>query len=98
MLSGDDGALAGIDPDAGPVRLLVERRATGVEVSRLDEGAWCFAAALCDGWSVSEALAGAAGSSADVLLAEHLALGRFIDFQLASDPAASLAATHEAEP
>jgi putative DNA-binding protein len=98
VLSGDDAALAGIDPDAGPVRLLVERRATGVEVSRLDEAQWCFAAALCDGWSVSEALAGAAGSSADALLAEHLAVGRFVDFHLAPVPAASLTATHETEP
>lgn len=99
VLNGNDAALAGVDLGAGPVRLLVERRATGVEVSRLDKPAWCFAVALCDGWSVSEALAGAAGSSADALLAEHLAAGRFIDFHLAPDPAAaSFTATHETEP
>jgi Putative DNA-binding domain len=98
VLNGDDAALAGIDPDAGPVRLLVERRAAGVEVSRLGEGQWCFTAALCDGWSVSEALAGGAGSSADSLLAEHLAAGRFVDFHLAPDSAASLTAAHETEP
>jgi hypothetical protein len=79
----DDAALAGVDLEAGPVRLLVERRATGVEVSRLDEAQWCFAAALCDGWSVEEALAGAADTRAAALLAEYLAAGRFIDFRLA---------------
>jgi hypothetical protein len=61
----------------------VERRATGLEVSRFDEAAWCFAAALFDGWSVEEALAGAAGTSADALLAQHLLAGRFVDFRLA---------------
>jgi hypothetical protein len=99
VLNGDDAALAGVDLDAGPVRLIVERRATGVEVSRLDEPAWCFATALCDGWSVEEALAGAAGISADALLAEHLAAGRFIDFRLAPpELMACLTATLEAEP
>ena len=83
VLNGDDAALAGVDLGAGPVRLLVERRATGVEVSRLDEAAWCFTVALCDGWSVEEALAGAAGASVAPLLTEHLAAGRFIDFHLA---------------
>jgi hypothetical protein len=69
------------------VHRLVERRDTGVEVSRLDEAAWCFTAALCDGWSVDEALAGAAGICAEQLLAEHLAAGRFTDVRLASPPA-----------
>jgi hypothetical protein len=92
-----DAALAAVALDAGPVRLLVERRATGVEVSRLDEAAWCFAEALFDGWSVEEALASAAGTSADALLAEHLAAGRFVDFRLApTELRASLAETREA--
>jgi Putative DNA-binding domain len=83
VLDGDDAALAAVALDAGPVRLLVERRATGLKVSRFDEAAWCFAAALFDGWSVEEALAGAAGTSADALLAEHLLAGRFVDFRQA---------------
>jgi hypothetical protein len=68
-LDGDDAALAAVALDAGPSRLLVERRARD---RSLDEAAWCFAAALFDGWSVEEALAGAAGTPADALLAEHL--------------------------
>jgi hypothetical protein len=61
VLDGDDAALAAVDLDAGPVRLMVERGTAGIEVSRLDEAAWCFAAALFDGWSIEEALAGAPG-------------------------------------
>jgi hypothetical protein len=83
VLNGDDAALAGVDLDAGPVRLLVERSAAGVEVSRLDEPAWSFAAELCGGRVVEAAFAGAAITSADALLVEHLARGRFIDFCLA---------------
>jgi hypothetical protein len=99
VLDEDDAALAAVDLDAGPVRLLVERRATGVEVSRLDEAAWCFAEALFDGWSVEEALASAAGTSADARLAEHLAAGRFVDFRLArTERRGSLAETREVAP
>ena len=36
VLDGDDAALATVDLDAGPVRLLVERGTAGIEVSRLD--------------------------------------------------------------
>jgi hypothetical protein len=99
VLDGDDAALAAVALDAGPVRLLVERRATGLEVSRFDEGAWCFAAALFDGWSGEEALAGAAVTSADALLAEHLLAGRFVDFRQAPPgPRGSLDETRAAAP
>jgi hypothetical protein len=94
VLNDDDAALAGVDLDAGPVHLLVERGAAGVEVSRLDERRWSFAAELCDGRLVEAAFAGAAGTTADALLAEHLAAGRFIDFCLAPPELnASLTAT-----
>jgi len=99
VLDADDATLAGVNLDAGAVRLLVERRDTGVDVSRLDEAACCFAVALCDSWSVEEALAAAAGIPADALLAEHLAAGRFVDFRLAPlDPAPSPAAAPEVRP
>jgi hypothetical protein len=98
VLDGDDAALAAVDLDAGPVHLLVERRTAGVEVSRLDEAAFCFVAALCEGWSLDEALAGAAGGGAEAVLAEHLAAGRFIDFRLAPPQAKFLPAAREAVP
>lgn len=88
VLGGDDAALACVDLKAGPVYLLVERRATGVEVSRLDAAAWRFAAALCEGRPLAEVFAEAGDISVEVRLAEHLAAGRFIDFRLAPCDAA----------
>ena len=82
VLGGDDAALAAVDLNDGPVHLLVERAASGVEVSRLDEAAWRFAAALCDGQTIEATLAEMPDSRAYVLLAEHLAAGRFVDFNL----------------
>lgn len=83
VLSGDDAALTAVDPGAGPAHLLVERRITGVEVSRLDAAAWRFAHALCEGRPLAAVFATAPDIRADALLAEHLAAGRFVDFRLA---------------
>jgi hypothetical protein len=85
VLQGDDAALAAIDLASGLVHILVERRATGVEVSRLDEAAWRFAAALRAGKPLEVALSETDDSRAYALLAEHLAAGRFIDVRLTSD-------------
>ncbi len=82
VLGGDDAALAAVDLKTGPVCLLVERRATGVEVSRLDAAAWRFAVALCGGRSLADIFAEVAGTGGEVWLAEHLAASRFIDFRL----------------
>jgi hypothetical protein len=98
VLSGDDAALAAVDLDAGPVRLLVERRATGVEVSRLDDAAWGFATMLCEGRSLAAVFAAATDTGDDAVLAEHLAAGRFIDFRLASAELMVLTAPPEALP
>jgi hypothetical protein len=104
VLGGDDAALAAIDLNAGPVYLLVERRATGVEVSRLDAAAWRFAAALCEGLPLADVFAacptlprepGRAGWH-EVQLAGHLAAGRFIDCRLA--PCGVLTTASEAVP
>jgi hypothetical protein len=82
VLAGDEGALASIDVDAGPVCLLVERRTTGVEVVRLDEPAWRFLAELCAGRALQSALDVATDIDAATALAEHLAAGRFVAFEL----------------
>lgn len=82
VLDGDDAALAGVDLKAGPVHLMVERRATGVEVSRLGAAAWRFAAALCEGRTLAEVFAETGDTGMESQLAEHLAAGRFIDFRL----------------
>jgi hypothetical protein len=99
VLSGDDAALAAVDLHAGPVRLLVERRDTGVEVSRVDDAAWRFASALRDGQPLAAIIAGTADTRAYVLLAEHLTAGRLIDFRLAPpEETARLAASPQAVP
>jgi len=89
VLAQDDNAMAAIDLDAGPVRLLVERRATGVEVTRLEEPTWRFAAALCASRPLQTAIDTAAEVDAAALLAEHLAAGRFIRFELVDGPTTS---------
>jgi Putative DNA-binding domain len=109
VLGRDDATLAGVDLNAGPVHLLVERRAAGIEVSRLDAAAWHFAAALCEGRRLADVFAarpypalpreqGKAGRGHEVQLAEHLAAGRFIDFCLAPCDAIALIASSEAVP
>ncbi len=80
MLAQDDAALAAIDPASGPVWLLVHRTEGGVDVTRLSEAAWCFTEALFAGRPLHLALEDAPGADAPVLLAEHLAAGRFAGF------------------
>lgn len=82
VLSADDAALGAIDLNSGPVHLLVERLAAGVQVSCLEQPAWRFAGALCEGRPLEAALAEAPESRGDRLLAEHLAAGRFVGFRL----------------
>ena len=86
VLAQDDDAMASIDLAAGPVRLIVERRATGVEVMRLEEPAWRFAAALCASRPLQRAIEAAPEVDAAALLAEHLAAGRLIGFELVDGP------------
>ncbi len=80
VLARDDAALGAIDPAAGPAWLLVERREGEVAVSRMSEAAWRFTIELCAGRALCDALEAAGGVEADVLLAQHLAAGRFIAF------------------
>jgi hypothetical protein len=87
VLARDDAALTELDVDTGPVALLVERGATGVEVARLDDSAWRLLAALCGGHPLEAAIARAAELDVALALAGHLASGRFVAFRL---PAAAL--------
>jgi hypothetical protein len=87
VLAGDDGVLTALDVGAGAVSLLVERRATGVEVVRLDDCEWRFLATLCGGERLLSAIDSAADLDAPAALAEHLAAGRFVAFNLTADEA-----------
>jgi len=86
VLADDEAGLRAVDPDAGPVNLLVLRTATGVTVRRLDEDAWHFAAAVCAGKPLAVALTAFPELDADRLLGELLALGCFTDFHLGDQP------------
>jgi hypothetical protein len=84
VLARDDVALAAIELSSGAVRLLVERRAGEIEVTRLDERRWKFAEALFAGHSLSTALTVADTPNAAVWLAAHLAAGHLSGFALTS--------------
>jgi hypothetical protein len=85
VLAQDDAALTAIDLAAGPVRLLVQRLAAGVEVTRMDEQAWRFTAALLAGQPLGAALDTADGLDVPPLLAQHIVGGRFVSFALVDD-------------
>jgi Putative DNA-binding domain len=82
VLAQDDAAMAAVDLGAGPVWLLVERGATGVEVVRLSEAEWRFTAELCAARPLQAAIEAAPAIDAAMLLASHLAAGRFVGFEL----------------
>jgi putative DNA-binding protein len=86
VLSQDDAAMAAVDLAAGPVWLLVERRATGVEVLRLPEPEWRFMSELCASQPLEEAIDAAPEIDAASLLAVHLAAGRFVRFKAPIGP------------
>ena len=82
VIASDDDALGKVDLGSGPINLLVERRATGVEVERLPVESWRFLSALCAGRSIELALDDINDFDCASALAEHLALGRFTGFVL----------------
>jgi hypothetical protein len=82
VLAEDVEALSAIDLSAGPDWLLVERTRKGVEISRLSETEWRFAAALCAGEIFAHAVEAATGAEVSFLLANHLTAGRFTAFYL----------------
>jgi len=90
VLDQDDDALAKIDLQSGPVRLLVARRQGGIEVTRCSEPAWRFASALFASRPLEEAVDAAPGIDASVLLADHLAAGRVTAFRTVEPQGASI--------
>jgi hypothetical protein len=84
VLDGDDRALGAIDLDAGPAHLLIERAASGIALHRLDEVSWRFGERLGQGEFLQAVIDTTSGIDATRALAEHLASGRFIAFEVAS--------------
>jgi hypothetical protein len=88
VLEQDDATLGAIDLGGAPVWLLIQRLLTGIDVKRLSEPAWRCTSALCAGQPLSEAVdLASAGVDVSALLAEHLAAGRFVAFNIL-EPAA----------
>ena len=83
VLAQDDAALAAIDLASGPVWLIVERAASGIDVTRVGGQAWRFTADLLAGQPLGIALEAAEDIDAPSLLADHLKAGRFSAFNLA---------------
>jgi hypothetical protein len=74
--------MAAIDLRSGPVWLLVERAGGTVRVQRLDLSAARFTQRLFAGEPLHAALEADAAQAHHAVLADHLACGRIIDFQL----------------
>lgn len=82
VLAGDDEALAAISLAEGPVHVLVQRLASGIEAVRIDESAYRITTALLAGQPLGVALAAGDPTNAAAVLADHLAAGRFVGFEI----------------
>ena len=82
VLVEDDAAVSTINLSSGPEWLLVERGASGVEVTALGEGEWRFGSALCAGESFAAAIDTARDGDIPLFLARHIAAGRIIGFRV----------------
>jgi hypothetical protein len=89
VLEQDDAALGAIDLGDAPVRLLIQRLPTGVDVRRLNEPAWRCTSALCAGQRLRQVVDLASAADISTLLAEHLAAGTFIEFGFVQSLAAA---------
>ena len=84
VLAQDDAAMAAIDLGSGPVWLLVQRFGSDVDIARISEREWRFAAQLCAGRRLQAALDEAPDLDASAALTGHLAARRFTGFRLDS--------------
>jgi len=91
VLDHDDAALGAIDLGDAPLWLLVQRLPIGIDVQRLSEAAWRCTSALCAGRPLEKAIEVASAIDISTLLAEHLAAGRFIAFNITEPVAAAQA-------
>jgi len=87
VLDQDQAAMAALDPAAGPVWLLIERNAQGVQVRRMAPAAWQLTQRLCSGEPFQAALdESRSGAHSDqelnAVLADHLASGRFTSWRI----------------
>lgn len=89
VLARDDATMATINIGSGPVWLLVQRVETDVDVRNVDEAEWRFMAELCTARPLQWAIDAAPCIDAAIVLADHLAAGRFVSYGLAALEAAT---------
>lgn len=87
VLDQDEAAMAAIDLAGGPVHLLIERDATGVQVRRLGAPAWEFTVRLCAGRPLYAVIGDGPDGQLNAWLAEQLSSGRLVDFNLTAPSA-----------
>lgn len=85
VLDGDDAAMSALDLSSGPVRLLIQRGPNGIVVIRCERTAWRFAQDLMTGCPLESAFLGMQETEATILLAAHLAAGRFSGFTVTQE-------------
>jgi hypothetical protein len=86
VLDRDDAALAAIDLDSGPIRLMVHRSESSIDVRRMSELAYCFTEELCTRRPLQALLERSWDFEPASLLADHLAAGRLVDFHASDAP------------
>jgi Putative DNA-binding domain len=79
---GDDAALAAIELDVAPMSLLVERRGDAIAMCRLAPDEAELTALLFSGGTLPQLAELEDGPAVVMLLAEHLAYGRFAGFEV----------------
>jgi hypothetical protein len=89
VLDQDEAIMAKIDFHSGPIWLLVERRESGIGVTRCSEPAWRFASALFASCPLQDAIDAAPEIDAPVLLADHLTTGRITAFRIVDSQSAT---------
>jgi hypothetical protein len=82
VMARDDGAMAAIDLDSGPIWLIVHRGVDGVEATRFTELEWQFTEQLLMGRPLGAASAAFPSVDAGTLLANHLLRGRLCRFSV----------------
>jgi hypothetical protein len=82
VIGQDDAAMAEIDLASGPVCLLIESRDGRIEMTQCRTEVWRFASALFAGEPLQAVIDAGSDINASVLLGDHLAKGRLVDFRI----------------
>lgn len=82
VLDSDERTLAQINLVTDPVWLMIRRSASGIDVERIEQWQWQFAATLLAGYPLDAAPVNASEAEAHIWLASLLALGCFTDIDL----------------